>query len=137
MIGRCRRLVHGADQLGHFRPRHLGGLQPAELRHDMVLEDVVVADRRAGLVVDEAVLLHVALGQLLYSRRAAQRLPLGAGVLASAHGGQVLLGELAGLIDGERAEDAEAGLAPLASGGAVGQHENLASGGRHLTNQSG
>ena len=73
---------------------------------------------------------HVTLAELLCGRRAAQRLPLGAGVFAGAHGSEMLLGELAGLFDGEHAEDAEAGLAPLAGWRSVRQHENLAPGGR-------
>ena len=136
MVRGCGPVAQATDQIGDVGPLHVGDLRLAERGQDMGLERDPVTPDGGWLVPRLRVLDHKAVGQFFNCRRRAGNLPLLATVGTAADRGKDVLGELAGLIDGDLAVGAERRLAPLTRGRAVREHEGLAPGGRYLAEES-
>jgi len=96
-----------------------------------------VAFLGAGLVALPGVILHELLAQLCNCGSLARHRLVGGRIAAPAHLCQPLLGQGAGLLDGQLPEQAQDGLAPLAGVRAVLEHEHLAARWCNLAQEAG
>ena len=121
----------------HIGPLHILDLHPPQNWNDVAVNHALVAELRAGLVALLGVVLHE-LGAQFLDRGCLARLRLVAtGIAAPANLGQPVLGQRAGLFDGQFPVQAQSGLAPLAGIRAVLEHEHLATCWCNLAQEAG